>query len=412
VLFYKSMFHSRKLFLVLFLSLISFVSLAQKSKVQLEREKRENLKRIQEANRILEETRTEKTATIGQLNAISQQVESHKKLIDGITKEIYVIESEMAGIRITTKNLQTDLKNLKTEYASMVYAASKASSYDKLLFIFSSSTVNQFLMRIKYMQYYAEARREQAQQIEKIRSSLMKQQKQLQAKRSEKATLLAAQLEENKKLLALKTEQAQLISKLTNREKELKNELAERAAADDKLEKLIADLIRSEIKKSARIAAKGKASDANKITLTPEAANISASFEGNKQKLIWPVQSGFISGKFGKHPHPILKNIIIENQGVDIQTNKGEKVRVVFDGEVGFVASIPGKNGKIVSVQHGDYFTVYAGLREVNINPGQRIKAKDIIGEVYTDKDGISELQFQIWKNNERLDPQVWLFNK
>lgn len=406
------MCHSRKLFLVLFLLLLSLVSYAQKNKAQLEKEKKDNLKRIQEANRILEETRSEKKATLGQLNAIKEQVQSHKRLIDGITKEINVLEIEISSIQLTAKNLRTDLQNLKKEYAAMVYAASKASSYDKLLFIFSSSTVNQFLMRVKYMQHYAEARREQAQQIEKVRLSLIGQQRRLQAKRNEKETLLAAQIKENEKLLSLRSEQAQLVHVLTSRENDLKKELAERAENDSKMEKLIADLVRSEIKRSARSAPAGATSNANKITLTPESAIISDSFEKNKHKLIWPVQSGFISGKFGKHPHPVLKNIVIENQGIDIQTNKGEKVRVVFDGEVGFVASIPGKNGKIVSVQHGDYFTVYAGLKEVNINPGQKIKAKDIIGEVYTDKDGISELQFQIWKNNERLDPQVWLFNK
>jgi septal ring factor EnvC (AmiA/AmiB activator) len=57
---------------------------------------------------------------------------------------------------------------------------------------------------------------------------------------------------------------------------------------------------------------------------------------------------------------------------------------------------------------------VYAKLRSetVTVTPGQKIKAKDHLGQVYTDKDDVSELQFQIWKNSEKQDPEAWLANR
>jgi septal ring factor EnvC (AmiA/AmiB activator) len=75
------------------------------------------------------------------------------------------------------------------------------------------------------------------------------------------------------------------------------------------------------------------------------------------------------------------------------------------------VASVPGMN-QVVMVQHGEYFTVYAKLVSVNVNTGQNVSAKDLIGEVYTDKDEVTELQFQVWKNTQKMNPQDWLYNK
>jgi septal ring factor EnvC (AmiA/AmiB activator) len=101
----------------------------------------------------------------------------------------------------------------------------------------------------------------------------------------------------------------------------------------------------------------------------------------------------------------------VDNLGVGIQTNKDENVRSVFDGKVKAVASVPGMNN-VVIVQHGQYHTVYARLKTVNVKTGQEVKAKEVLGAVYTDKDGITELQFQVWKNDQKLDPQAWLFIK
>jgi murein hydrolase activator len=407
------MYQLSKLFIFILLVCLATEGFAQqKSKAQLEKEKKENLKKIQESSKILEETRSEKKASLGQLSAIQQQVAAQKKLIEGMNKELRILDGDIADITQTTKALEVDLKNLRKEYAAMVYAASKASHHDRLLFLFSASTFNQFLMRIKYLQQYAEARKEQVAQIETVKTTLLAQQTKLQTKRVEQTSLIAAQVAENKKLLAMQGEQNKLIGQLSQREKDLRKEIAAAEEANRVMEKLIADLIREEIRKTAKAAPAGTNTASNKITLTPETAMLSASFEGNKAKLIWPVSAGFISGKFGTHPHPLFKNVMTDNPGVLIQTNKGEKVRVVFDGEVGIVANIPGKSGRLVCIQHGEYITVYSGLKDVFITPGQKIKAKDFIGEVYTDKDGISEIQFQIWKNTERLNPQLWLYNK
>jgi murein DD-endopeptidase MepM/ murein hydrolase activator NlpD len=123
--------------------------------------------------------------------------------------------------------------------------------------------------------------------------------------------------------------------------------------------------------------------------------------------MLWPVASGFISSKFGQHQ--VYKQVKLENSGVEIQTKENELVRSVFDGEVRRVFFMPGMNN-VVMIQHGQYFTVYARLKDVSVQAQQKVKSKEAIGTVFTNKEGVSELHFEIWKNDKKLDPEQWLY--
>ncbi|UXX80663.1 peptidoglycan DD-metalloendopeptidase family protein [Reichenbachiella carrageenanivorans] len=387
---------------------LSFVSegLAQKSKTQIEKEKKESLAKISEVQKILKETETEKKATIGQLQALNKQIEVRRSLISSITQEIDLLSGEINDLSMVVDALQSDLGHLKEEYGQMVYDAYKANQgYSKLTFLFSAQTFNQLFLRLKYLEQYTKAREVQVEQIEKVKNAMNQQVNSLVLKKEEQDILLKSKIKENQNLLSLKTKQNKVVQELSKREKELKAEVDETKKAVTRLDNLLAKIIKAEIEKSNA----GKAS--NSINLSADMAKISTAFESKKSRLAWPVQSGFVSEKFGKHPHPVLKNIWVENQGVDIQTQKNAQVKAVFEGKVATTAFVPGMN-RVVIVQHGDYYTLYAKLKSVNVKKGQVIQANENIGEVFTNADGISEIQFQVWKNNVKMDPEKWLVNK
>ncbi|MCJ8165629.1 peptidoglycan DD-metalloendopeptidase family protein [Pontibacter sp. E15-1] len=387
----------------------------KKSKAQLEKEKKENLSRIKEANRILQQTKKQKEVSIGQLNAIQEKITVQKGVISNISREINFIESDVKETEGIVGALQNDLERLKKEYATMVYAASKtANSYNKLMFLFAADSFNQLVRRMRYLQQYSESRKKQVEQIDKVQAVLTGQLTILESKKRQKQNLLGKQVAESKNLHSLRQQQDSVITKLTKQESNLKQEVASRQESVRKLDKLIADLVREEIERAARAArAAGKATSgsSSKVTLTPEAALISSSFAGNRGRLAWPVERGFISQKFGRHNHPVLKGVVVENHGVDIQTAQGANARAIFEGTVLTVASVPGMNN-IVMVQHGEYFTVYAKLKSVSVKTGQTVKMKDTIGTVYTDSDGTTALQFQVWKNQQNLNPEGWIAPK
>ncbi|HXA02752.1 MAG TPA: peptidoglycan DD-metalloendopeptidase family protein [Cytophagaceae bacterium] len=399
--------------LLIFLTCLPSIVFAQKNKGQLERERLENIKKIKETEQIIQETKRKKEATLGQLTALSRQIEARKDLISSIEKEVEYLDEEITELEQIIASLEQDLIDLKAEYARMVYAASKLNShYDKLTFIFAAENFNQMVMRVKYFKQYAQTRQHQVEQIEKVKSSLESQKKSLARKKSEKNNLITAKIIETKSLNHVKTEKNQIVKELSNKEKDLLRDLEASKKSIRKLDKLIADLVKKEIEKmKAKAALENKTGNTASLRMTPEAELLSNSFAGNASKLPWPVTHGTISQKFGRQPHPILTNVEIDNLGINILTLKSETVRSVFQGKVVTVAEVPGMN-KVVMIQHGEFFTVYARLRSVSVEVGEEVTAKESIGEVYTDKNDVSELQFQIWKNSVKQDPEKWLFMK
>ena len=122
----------------------------------------------------------------------------------------------------------------------------------------------------------------------------------------------------------------------------------------------------------------------------------------------FPVAKGFIADEYGVHPHPVLRGVMMNNNGIDIQTSPGAQVFSVFKGIVQSVVSIPGVN-MVVAIQHGDYFTVYSKLKSVSVKKGDKVGTSDLIGTAGTEEDGTGQINFQVWKNTDHLNPEYWL---
>jgi septal ring factor EnvC (AmiA/AmiB activator) len=423
-----------KIFLLLPLLLLLSVNIAeaQKSREALEKERKQNLKKIEETNRILEETRNKKQSTLGQLTTIKKQISAREEIITNLTDEVSLLEAEIAETETVILAMTSDLNHMKEEYAGMIRTAYRYSrGYNQLLFILSSSNLNEFVMRIQYFRQYSKQCNSQLVHIEKVMASLELEKERLQDKIGEKSMLIQDKSLETENLNKTKEEQSEVLTELSKKEKELKKQLEAHKKAQEKLQRMILDMIKEErirAKKEAAEREKNKpkpaatptTSTTNKTTgkatvknpeVTPENAALSGSFEANKGRLPWPVQRGSISQRFGKQPHAVLKGVYVDNLGIDIITLKSEQVRAVFKGKVISVSEVPGMHN-VVMIQHGEYFTVYAKLKKVYVTVGQDVTAKEMIGEVYTGHDDVSELQFHVWKNEIRMDPEGWLIRK
>lgn len=406
----------------IFFALVFFCSVslyAQKTKTQLQREKQENLEKIKETERILTETTTEKKNSIGELRALNKRIEQQEVLMVSINSEIGLLNYDIDENNQIIDALSDDVEKLKEEYASMIFAAQKASGkIDKLTFLFSATSFDQLMMRLKYMEQYGKARQEQGEAIARVQKVLGDQVRQIEARRQEKQSLLDEEEKESQQLSGLKNKKNTLVKSLEKEEKRLKRELADTKKAVAELDDLIAKLIKEEMERAIAEAKrlrelKAKANKkAEEVKEEEDAvANIalSNSFEENKAKFPWPA-SGFISQRFGRQMHPVLKGIVIQNDGINIQTKQGEAVKTIFGGEVKRVALIGGL-GTAVIIGHGEFFTVYAGLKEVTVKTGQKVSPNTELGKVIATGEGISELRFQIFKNTTPLDPQQWLRN-
>ncbi len=389
-------------FLLLLLIAFGPTTFAQKSKAQLQKEKKENLLKINKAEATLKKTSAQKEVSIGQLNAYQFQINAQASLIANYKSEIGLLEKEIEQDQQLINALEKDVNNLMEEYGAMIYAAYKANKgQDKLTFLFSSNTFNQFFRRIHYLNQYTEARKKQVEQINAVRKMLSAQVNTIEIKKTEQVELLAIQLQEKGKLEKLKIKKQSAIASLGSREKEIKKEIEKRNKSLATLNKLIDNIIAKDIKAAAAEKSKNNA-NATKA--------LSTDFAKNKAKLNWPVK-GFVSQRFGISKDPVLKGVQHNNPGIDIQTEPNAQVACVSVGKVSRVSVIQGFNRAVI-INHGDYFSVYAKLSTVAVKKGQEVKAGDIIGTVHTRTNGIAELHFEIWKSFTKLNPEKWLVGK
>lgn len=382
---------------------IVFSAAAQKTKAQLQKEKQQNLQKIKEVEKILSETTVKKKNSLGELTALNQRIHQQENLINSIKSEVYLLEDDITENNEFIRALQEDLKELKAEYATMLFAAQKANnSATRLAFLFSASSFEQMVMRMRYMRQYAARRKIQAGAIVAVQEELSGQVKKIEKKKTEKSTLLNEEISENTNLTGLKKKQNVLVKSLEKEEKSLKRDLEETKKALAVLDKKINEIIKEELERVAREAKAKPSNNASAIAL-------SSSFEENKKKFPWPAQ-GFISQGFGRQKHPLLKGVYIDNVGINIQTAENEKVKSLFEGEVRELAVTP-PWGNTVIIRHGEYFTIYSGLKDVFVKRGQKVSINQEIGQVLSNSEGISELRFRIYKNTTALDPQLWLRN-
>lgn len=388
-------------YFLIILLLYSFNQYSQQSRSSLEKERDVNLVKIQEAETILKETEKSKNITVGKLNIINKQIRNRQSLISNLRSDIKVQSDEIILIRNLIMSLKRDLRILNNEYSDMIYSSYKSrSSLDKLTYIFSSKDYNQMFRRFNYIFQYSKFRKNQIIEINKVYEELEYQENNLSDVNKKQKKLLDDELSENNKLQKLKGRQRKTISDLNKKQRNLRKEIAERKVALENLDKLIRDIIRRE--KEALL--KNGDDDINLLEITE-------GFEANIGKFEWPVKSGFISNKFGEHPHPIIKNIKVKNDGIDIQTSKSSQVHAIYDGKVSTVAFIPGMNN-VVIINHGEYYTLYAKLKNLKVQKGDIISEKQVIANLVTNNDGITQLQFQIWKNNIKLNPENWIIKK
>ena len=393
------------------LTLLASTSFSQ-SKNSLERKKKQLQKEIRLTNKLLKETRKDKELSVDELLKLKSKINSRSNLIAAMNSEMRLINKEIGSNKREISDLENELTYLKSEYAKIIYYAFKhRSSYNKMMFVFASKDVNQAYKRLKYIQQYAEYRKGQAQEIVTTQETLKSKTEALKQRNQEKTALVSLEEQERQNLAVEKAEQETIVQKLQGKEQELKSKLKKKEAAKRKLQKAIQRIIEAEIRK-AREAAKKKGSATKGFPMTPEALKLSNSFASNKGKLPWPVKQGVITALFGKHPHPVLAGIVINNNGIDISTTKGSTARAIFNGVVSSVAIIPGE-GKVVMIRHGEYLSVYSYMSEVFVSKGDKISIKQDLG-VLINEAGKSKTQvhLEIWKGMTKLNPKYWIFRK
>ncbi len=383
-------------------------ALFSQSRQELEKKKKQTEQDILYTNELISKNEQNKNDTYNKLLLINSKIHKREELIASISEEINLINSRILIQQELITVLTSDLENLKNEYARMIqFSYKNRNNYDRMMFILASENFNEAFKRVKYLQQYSKFRTNQAAEIIQSKNDLLVEKSELERIKSEKTNLLKDQKYEASVLLKEKNDKNNAIKKLEADKIALKQQLTNQLNLANALQKEIERIIAEEVKKANE---RAKKKDSKIYQLTPEEKKLADGFDNNKARLPWPTERGVITGYFGEHPHPVLKGVTIRNDGIDISTAEGTRIRAVYDGVVSRVFVIPGAH-KTIIIRHGNFLTVYSNLADVMVKQGDKVKTKQVIGTIYTDSEEGNKtvLQFQIWKENVKMDPQDWL---
>ena len=367
----------------------------------IKKKKERTEKEIAYLNKLLKEADKDKSATVEKLTIINQKISKGKEMLQSLRNEAAYLQKLIADNTKIKTRLEHDKQQMLDLYSKMVYETwKKRGKYNHLIYIFSSSSLSQAYARYKYFEQIGDYSKTQIRKIESTNDSLTAVIKDLKVLVNQKNATQSKIAAQNNELLKEQNEANSYISELKKKEKDLskklKNEINNREHFNAELKKLIA----AQTKKSG--------SKNSTYKQTPQEQLLSADFEKNKGKLPWPVEQGFISEKFGVNIHPVFKQVKLSNDGITITTSKNAAVRSVFGGVISEIMFIPGYNN-VVIIRHGNYLTVYSNLVEVSVKKGDTVKVKQVIGKLAESAKGNSTLNFQVWKDKVKLNPQVWL---
>jgi septal ring factor EnvC (AmiA/AmiB activator) len=308
--------------------------------------------------------------------------------------------------------LEKRLQQLRSDYAKMILVAQKTENiFTRLAFVFAAEDFNQAYLRLRHLQQLKDARQQQAKEIAEMQFAIQERIDVLKERKKERDGVLKSTEEERSNLSKDKEKVDGEVKSLEKREKELKKTLEAKQKEARNLEKAIQKLIEEEIRKAeeARRAANADKTQGSDFSLTPAEAALSKDFAGNQGRLPWPVERGIISSEYGEHPHPVLRNVKVQNNGIDILTSSKSDALAIFSGTVSGVWKMPGFNN-VVMIRHGEYITVYSKLETVSVKVGDQISTRQKIGTIHTDAvSGATELHFELWKGKTLQNPSLWL---
>ena len=413
----------RFLFLIAGVWLAAVTMFAQSnSKIkELESQRGELQKQIAATETLLRTTKKDVGSQLNSLATLTSQIEERKKYIAAMNSDVNTIDREITSLQRQLNKLQADLKDKKQKYESSVqYMYKNRSIQEKLMFIFSAETLGQTYRRLRYVREYATYQRLQGEEILKKQEQIKKKQAELRQVKAAKEKLLKERESEKQKLERQEQEKKTIVANLQKKQRGLQTEIRDKRKEASRLNAQIDRLIEREIelaKKRAQAEAKkesSKASETGKKSVPVESytmdkadRQLSGTFEKNRGALPMPITGAYIVvSHYGQYSVPGLKNVKLDNKGIDIQGKPGAQARAIFDGEVSAVFKFNGTIG--VLVRHGNYISVYCNLSSASVSKGDKVKTKQSLGPVFNDE-GRAVLHFQLRKETAKLNPEIWL---
>ena len=400
------------LLLVLFLTAALPAAAQEAERQAAEQRLRELRAQVGEFEKQISRTTREETDATQALEELDREIAVREALIESYRQRQTALTSETARIESSMTRLERELDALRSEYAAHARNAYMRGRTGDLALILSAGSINQMIVRTRYLQRFSQQRQRKLAQIGATQDELAQRQAELDASAARIETLIAEGRAEQQALSGRKRQRTQLVSTLRQRRSDLQSELEQRQQDINRLNARIQEMIAADAAEQARIAAAARSASNSAEARAARAAEsryveLSGSFLQNRGRLPWPAQ-GVVTGTFGLRTHPV-HGTKTRSIGIELSTQPTASVQAVFDGTVSRVFVMPGY-GTCVMVSHGEYATVYGNLSSVDVRQGEQVRAGQGVGRAGTANDPLGAgLFFALFSGTDAVDPAGWL---
>lgn len=368
-----------------------------------EKELQKLRREINDYEKKIKKSERQEKATLETIGYYDRQNLLIRKLLRRLKEESNGLQKDIEAIRQNIGASEDQLRSLKNHYANYVTSAYKYGRLYDLELLLTSSSINQFAIRAEYLRRFSDQRSKDLDTIAAHKSHLEEESTALQTKLSQQQRLIAEKATEEKRIRKRTADKQKLLASIRKDKSSYKKELQRRKKDAADLAGIIADLIEKERIREAHEEALAK----SEKRPPPEIAPAGLAFSGRRGRLPWPVSSGSIVSRFGNQIHPVLKTVT-QNTGIDISVPTGTAVRAVAAGEVATISWLPSYGNLLILNHNNSFRTVYTHLSEITVTQGQKVSEGEVVGKSGESLAG-PLLHFELWKERENQDPEVWL---
>ena len=394
-----------------FLLSSSFIFSQSNKQQELETRRQELRLEIQKINQLRIENKSKEKSQLSLIQDFNHKIKVLDNLIKVTNQQANLISRDINYNQRKITSLRAELKVLRADYAEMMVKSYKSKNQQsRIMFLLSADDFKQAYKRLQYMKQYADHQKQQGESIKEKTTELQAINLDLLKQQETKRMLIKDNKEVQKTLESERKQHEELMKSIKKNLSVYAAQIKQKQQEADRIDAEIDRIIKEAIAKSNKKAGNTNVASSSNFALTAEEKVLAANFVANKGKLPWPVEKGYVTLGYGTQPHPIDKSLTIKSNGVRIATEKGAKVRAVFNGEVSAVLKMKNVN-PIVMIRHGDYLTLYKNLSSVYVKEGDKVTTKQVIGEVFTNSsNGETILSFSISKGIATENPASWVF--
>lgn len=337
-----------------------------------------------------------------QASSINQQIALIDKEMALISQAKGLLQKEQRLLAQRAENNQMQLnatrkrlEQLRSVFKARLIYMYKYGRSKTLALLVASKSINQALIRFRYLKQISDYDSEIIHEIEQRKEGIREIQSQLKQDMAYKSRSIRSKKTAEKSYKQKKKEKNHLLARVRKNQNYFKNQLAVKQGQQKQIRSMIVTL-------------ENMRSKSDETTPEKYVKINFDNFKKGKRKLPWPVRGKVISN-FGKQYDPGTKTYTT-NSGIEINSKLGTPVKCVFRGVVRLITYMSGYGNTII-IDHGKgYYSVYSYLGEIYVHKNDVVDTNQIIAQVGESGSlSGSKLHFEIYAKNLPNNPLSWL---